>query len=54
LFTFPKTSFLVVVVFRMMPVQITIPAQPGHPMSVPKAMTVYVPGHALKPGLNAF
>jgi transcription initiation factor TFIIA large subunit len=35
---------------RMMPVQITIPAQPGHPGSVPKALTVQVPAHALQQG----
>lgn len=35
---------------RLMPVQITIPAQPGHPNSVPKALTVQVPAHALHPG----
>jgi hypothetical protein len=30
--------------------QITIPAQPGHPNSAPKALTVQVPAHALHPG----
>ena len=29
---------------RLMPVQITIPAQAGHPNSVPKALTVQVHG----------
>ena len=36
-----------------MPVQITIPAQPGHPNSVPKALTVHVPAHALHQGSPA-
>lgn len=35
---------------RLMPVQITIPAQPGHPNSAPKALTVQVPAHALQQG----
>jgi transcription initiation factor TFIIA large subunit len=33
-----------------MPVQITIPAQPGQPNSVQKALTVQVPAHALQHG----
>jgi len=33
---------------RLVPVQITIPAQPGNPASVPRALTVQVPAHALQ------
>ena len=33
---------------RLVPVQITIPAQPGNPTSVPRALTVHVPAHALQ------
>lgn len=33
---------------RLVPVQITIPAQPGNPTSVPRALTVQVPAHALQ------
>ena len=35
---------------QLMPVQITIPAQPGQPNSAPKALTVQVPAHALQQG----
>jgi len=35
--------------YRLMPVQITIPAQPGHPNSMPRALTVQVPAFALQP-----
>lgn len=35
---------------RMIPVQITIPAQPGNPQSQPRALTVQVPAHALQQG----
>ncbi len=34
---------------RLVPVQITIPAQPGNPTSHPRALTVQVPAHALQP-----
>ena len=33
---------------RLVPVQITIPAQPGNPNSQPRALTVQVPAHALQ------
>ena len=33
---------------RLVPVQITIPAQPGNPASQPRALTVQVPAHALQ------
>ena len=33
---------------RLVPVQITIPAQPGNPASHPRALTVQVPAHALQ------
>lgn len=33
---------------RLVPVQITIPAQPGNPQSQPRALTVQVPAHALQ------
>ena len=33
---------------RLVPVQITIPAQPGNPTSQPRALTVQVPAHALQ------
>lgn len=33
---------------RLVPVQITIPAQPGNPNSHPRALTVQVPAHALQ------
>ncbi|XP_040574634.1 transcription initiation factor IIA subunit 1 [Lepeophtheirus salmonis] len=33
---------------RLVPVQITIPAQPGNPNSVPRSITVHVPAHALQ------
>lgn len=33
---------------RLVPVQITIPAQPGNPNSLPRALTVHVPAHALQ------
>jgi transcription initiation factor TFIIA large subunit len=33
---------------RSVPVQITIPAQPGNPASQPRALTVQVPAHALQ------
>ena len=33
---------------RMVPVQITVPAQPGVPNSVAKSITVQVPAHALQ------
>jgi transcription initiation factor TFIIA large subunit len=36
-----------------MPVQITIPPQPGHPNSVPRALTVQVPAFALQQGSPA-
>ena len=45
-----SSQFMVTASNRLMPVQITIPAQPGHPNSVPKALTVQVPAHALQPG----
>ena len=32
---------------RLVPVQITIPAQPGNPQSQARALTVQVPAHAL-------
>ncbi len=35
---------------RLIPVQITIPAQQGNPNSVPRALTVQVPAHALQQG----
>jgi len=35
---------------RLVPVQITIPAQPGNPASQPRALTVQVPAHALQQG----
>ena len=34
---------------RLVPVQITIPAQPGNLQSQPRALTVQVPAHALQP-----
>lgn len=34
---------------RLVPVQITIPAQPGNMQSQPRALTVQVPAHALQP-----
>jgi len=34
---------------RLVPVQITIPAQPGNPASNPRSLTVNVPAHALQP-----
>ncbi len=33
---------------RLVPVQITIPAQPGNPTSRPRALTVNVPAHSLQ------
>merc|ERR1712227_476070 len=33
---------------RLVPVQITIPAQQGNPQSQPRALTVQVPAHALQ------
>merc|ERR1712227_502991 len=33
---------------RLVPVQITIPAQPNNPNSQPRALTVQVPAHALQ------
>ncbi len=33
---------------RLVPVQITIPPQPGNPTSQPRALTVQVPAHALQ------
>lgn len=33
---------------RLVPVQITIPAQPNNPSSQPRALTVQVPAHALQ------
>ena len=33
---------------RLVPVQITIPAQPGNPTSQPRQLTVQVPAHALQ------
>ena len=33
---------------RLVPVQITIPAQPGNPNSQQRALTVHVPAHALQ------
>jgi len=35
---------------RLVPVQITIPAQQGNPSSQPRALTVQVPAHALQTG----
>jgi len=35
---------------RLVPVQITIPAQQGNPASQPRALTVQVPAHALQQG----
>jgi len=35
---------------RLVPVQITIPAQQGNPTSQPRALTVQVPAHALQQG----
>ena len=35
---------------RLVPVQITIPAQQGNPNSQPRALTVQVPAHALQTG----
>merc|ERR1719435_916056 len=35
---------------RLVPVQITIPAQAGNPASQPRALTVQVPAHALQQG----
>lgn len=35
---------------RLVPVQITIPAQPGNMQSQPRALTVQVPAHALQQG----
>ena len=35
---------------QLVQVQLTIPAQPGNPASVPRAFTVQVPAHTLQPG----
>ena len=35
---------------RLLPVNITIPAQQGNPSSQPRALTVQVPAHALQTG----
>ncbi|TRY63119.1 hypothetical protein TCAL_04928 [Tigriopus californicus] len=37
---------------RLVPVQITIPAQPNNPSSQPRALTVQVPAHALQQSSN--
>ena len=42
----PLETFMV----RLVPVQITIPAQQGNPNSQPRALTVQVPAHALQTG----
>ena len=47
----PNTQQLVITdPNRLMPVQITIPPQPGNPASQPRALTVKVPAHALQQG----
>lgn len=38
---------------RLVPVQITIPAQQNNPSSQPRALTVQVPAHALQQGSNS-
>ena len=38
---------------RLVPVQITIPAQQNNPNSQPRALTVQVPAHALQPSSNS-
>jgi transcription initiation factor TFIIA large subunit len=38
---------------RLVPVQITIPAQANNPNSQPRALTVQVPAHALQPKSNS-
>jgi len=38
---------------RLVPVQITIPAQPNNPNSQPRSLTVQVPAHALQQGSNS-
>eukprot|EP00088_Acartia_fossae_P031951 TRINITY_DN32740_c0_g1_i1.p1 TRINITY_DN32740_c0_g1~~TRINITY_DN32740_c0_g1_i1.p1 ORF type:complete len:201 (-),score=44.31 TRINITY_DN32740_c0_g1_i1:328-891(-) len=38
---------------RLVPVQITIPAQQNNPNSQPRALTVQVPAHALQQGSNS-
>eukprot|EP00088_Acartia_fossae_P028024 TRINITY_DN287_c0_g1_i3.p1 TRINITY_DN287_c0_g1~~TRINITY_DN287_c0_g1_i3.p1 ORF type:complete len:195 (+),score=54.69 TRINITY_DN287_c0_g1_i3:45-629(+) len=38
---------------RLMPVQITIPAQANNPNSTQRALTVQVPAHALQPSSNS-
>lgn len=44
----PGTQLVITDPNRLVPVQITIPAQPGNPNSVPRALTVQVPAHALQ------
>jgi len=38
---------------RLVPVQITIPAQANNPNSQPRALTVHVPAHALQPSSSS-
>ena len=41
------------IMVRLVPVQITIPAQQGNPQSQPRALTVLVPAHTLQQGSSS-
>ena len=48
LFTVENMFMTICLLDRLVPVNINIPAQSGNPTSVPRALTVQVPAHALQ------